>query len=174
MPLAASEQDVCVAMTGLARSRFRWMGRRASLRFAAATAAVSLVPLTGGAADSPATSVVDRGAYIRANLAMLDALPLPPHGRILVQQSVAQYTGFDPPGQIRGYLTSRYYAQTQRGTSWKAVDSFFQRRLATRWTLRNVQSCARFYRRGRAMLVVKGCTRGMAFALLLDHKAYGP
>src|SRR5437762_1435068 len=103
-----------MAKAGMTRSRFEWMGRRASLRLATATAAVSLVPLAGGVAVSPATTVVDRGAYIRANVAMLDALPLPPHGRILAQQSVAQYTGLDPSGEISGYLTSRYYAPTKK------------------------------------------------------------
>jgi hypothetical protein len=134
---------------------------------------MALVPLASGAVDRTVAGAIDRASYIRANVAILRTLPLPPHGRLLSQRSDPQYTGFDPPGEIKGYLTKRYYTAPKGGISWKSVDRFFLRRLKGKWTWRANATHARVYRRGRAMLVVQGCgCRGAAFALLLDYKAY--
>lgn len=94
---------------------------RVALQVTLAAVGVAFAPLASRA-DRTVAGHVDRAAYIRANVAMLRALPLPPHGRILLQRSSPQYTGFDPPGEIKGYMTEQYYTAPKAYRGKRSID----------------------------------------------------
>lgn len=143
------------------------MNRGATIAITCAALAVLAITPASGA-------TIDRAAYIRANTKILNGLPRPHRSRIVAQQSIPQYSGFDPPGSVTGYLTQRSYRLLPGSIRRNNVLGFYRERLPETWHLRTAGRNALVYRRGRAMLVIHRGRPGSRFDFLLvvDHKAY--